>query len=72
MYTWNRKGKEEVYMIGETCPPSIPPSSYKQAPVEEVFERGGCNSEIAHRSCLPFWGNVLFFHFIIQYDNFWA
>lgn len=28
-------------MIGETCPPSIPPSSYKQAPVEEIFEKGG-------------------------------
>lgn len=41
MYTWNRKRKEAVYMIGETCPPSIPPSSYKQAPVEEIFEKGG-------------------------------
>lgn len=52
MYTWNLKRKEAVNLIVEICPPSIPPSSYKQAPVEDMFERGGgCNSEIAHRIC---------------------
>lgn len=71
MYTWNRKRKEEVYMIGETCPPSIPPSSYKQAPVEEIFERGGgCNSEIAHRSCIPFLGKRVIFSFYYTIRQF--
>lgn len=71
MYTWNRKRKEEVYMIGETCPPSIPPSSYKQAPVEEIFEKGGgCNSEIAHRSCIPFFGKRVIFSFYYTIRQF--
>lgn len=48
-----------------------PPSSYKQAPVEEIFEKGGgCNSEIAHRSCIPFFGKRVIFSFYYTIRQF--
>lgn len=71
MYTWNRKRKEEVYMIGETCPPSIPPSSYKQAPVEEIFEKGGGVQFWNSTSQLfTFWGKCVIFPFYYTIRQF--
>lgn len=54
-------------MIGETCPPSISPSSYKQAPVEEIFERGDAILKQHIAVVYLFWETCYFF--ILLYNT---